>query len=135
MQIRPDWTKASDDVQIFARLGLAYSEHVMNMVDIAEGYNALHADDAAEISEQLRRYNMQAHCLSGVTAKSLWPALGYSSKNLKRLLDLAAASGGVRGKSGWIGKGSNLAYWTKRGYSTGDPESCNTWTVPSGKVS
>ncbi len=134
VQIRPDWLKASDDVQIFAELSSEYSEHVMNMVDIAEAYNALHADDGDEISEQLRRYNLQAQCLNGVTAKSLWPALGYPSKSIKRLLDLVKADGDVKGRTTWLGKGSNLAYWTNRGYSTGDPKSCNTWTAPSGKV-
>ncbi|MFI6450219.1 neutral zinc metallopeptidase [Streptosporangium amethystogenes] len=134
VQIRPDWIKASDDVQIFAELSAEYGEHVMNMVDITEGYNALHADDGKEISEQLRRYNLQAQCLNGVSAKSLWPALGYPAKDIKRLLTLVKADGDVKGKTSWLGKGSNLAYWANRGHSTGNPKSCNTWTAPSSKV-
>ncbi|WP_326825908.1 neutral zinc metallopeptidase [Streptosporangium sp. NBC_01756] len=133
VQIRPDWLKASDDVQIFAQLSSAYGEHVLNLVDIAEGYNALHADDGAEMSEQLRRYNTQAQCMSGVTAKSLWSALGYPAKEAGRLVSLAKA-GGDKGKVGMFGQGSNLAYWVNRGYSTGNPKSCNTWTAPAGKV-
>ncbi|WP_344978454.1 neutral zinc metallopeptidase [Streptosporangium fragile] len=133
VQIRSDWIKASDDVQIFAQLSSAYGEHVLNMVDIAEAYNALHADDGEEISEQLRRYNLQAQCISGVTARSLWPALGYPAKDAKRLADLAKA-GADKGVISVFGKGANLAYWVKRGYSTGNPKSCNTWTAPSGKV-
>ncbi|MEU9835923.1 neutral zinc metallopeptidase [Streptosporangium sp. NPDC048047] len=133
VQIRSDWLKASDDVQIFAQLSSAYGEHVLNMVDIAEAYNALHADDGTEMSEQLRRYNLQAQCISGVTAKSLWPALGYPAKDAKRLAELAKAGAG-KSKIDIFGKGVNLAYWFNRGYSTGDPKSCNTWTAPSGKV-
>jgi uncharacterized protein len=133
VQIRSDWLKASDDVQIFAQLSSAYGEHVMNLVDIAEAYNAVRADDGKEISEQLRRYNTQAQCMSGVTAKSLWPALGYPAKDAKRLADLAKA-GGDKGKVGRFGQGSSLAYWFNRGYSTGNPKSCNTWTASSSKV-
>ncbi|MFI6451780.1 neutral zinc metallopeptidase [Streptosporangium amethystogenes] len=120
-------------MQIFAQLSSAYGEHVMNMVDIAEAYNALHADDGDEISEQLRRYNLQAQCLAGVTAKSLWPSLGYPAKDAGRLAGLVKAGAG-KGIFDVFGKGSNLAYWTKRGQSTGNPKSCNTWTAPAGKV-
>ncbi|MET8386477.1 neutral zinc metallopeptidase [Streptosporangium canum] len=133
VQIRSDWIKASDDVQIFAQLSSAYGEHVLNMVDIAEAYNALHADDGTEMSEQLRRYNLQAQCISGVTAKSLWPALGYPAKDAKRLAELAK-TGANKSKIDIFGKGANLAYWFNRGHSTGNPKSCNTWTAPSGKV-
>ena len=47
--------------------------------------------------------------------------------------DLAKA-GGDKGKAGRFGQGSNLAYWFNRGYSTGNPKSCNTWTASSSKV-
>lgn len=133
VQIRSDWIKASDDVQIFAQLSSAYGEHVLNMVDIAEAYNALHADDGTEMSEQLRRYSLQAQCISGVTAKSLWPALGYPAKDAKRLAGLAKAEAD-KSKFDIFGKGANLAYWFNRGHSTGNPKSCNTWTAPAGKV-
>ncbi|MFB9674457.1 hypothetical protein [Streptosporangium vulgare] len=135
VHIRPDWIKSSDDVPIFAELSSAYAEHVLSLVDITEGYNALHADDGDEILEQLRRFNLQAKCLGGMTAKSLWAALGYPAKDTGRLLDLAKAEADSKGEFRYFGKGANLVYWTKRGYSTSDPRSCKTWNAPSAKVS
>ncbi|MGS2640306.1 hypothetical protein [Streptosporangium sp. G12] len=135
VRVRPDWIKASDDVPILAELSSAYAEHVLSLVDVTEGYNALHADDSDEILEQLRRFNLQAKCLGGMTAKSLWSALGYPAKNAGRLLDLAKAEADAKGEFRYFGKSANLVYWTKRGYSTSDPRSCKTWVAPSSKVS
>ncbi|MEU8199643.1 hypothetical protein [Streptosporangium sp. NPDC049046] len=135
VHIRPDWIKSSDDVPIFAELSSAYAEHVLSLVDITEGYNALHADNGDEILEQLRRFNLQAKCLGGVTARSMWSALGYPAKDARRLLDLAKAEADPKGKPRYFGKGANLVHWTKRGYSTANPGSCKTWTAPSAKVS
>ncbi|MEV0754804.1 hypothetical protein [Streptosporangium sp. NPDC050280] len=135
VHIRPDWIKASDDLPILAELSSVYGEYVQSLVDIREGYNALHADGDDEIQEQLRRYSLQAQCLGGVTARSVWSALGYPAKDARRLLDLAKAEADPKGKPGYFGKGANLVHWTKRGYSTANPGSCKTWTAPSAKVS
>ncbi|MEU4403136.1 hypothetical protein AB0F88_01350 [Streptosporangium sp. NPDC023963] len=136
VHIRPDWIKASDDLPILVELSSVYGEYVQHLVDIREGYNALHADDDKEIQEQLRRYSLQANCLGGITAKGVWHALGYPAKDARRLLDLAKADADApKGKDRYFGKSANVAYWTKRGYSTSDPRSCKTWTAPSSKVS
>lgn len=135
VHIRPDWIKASDDLPILTELSSVYGEYVQSLVDIREGYNALHADDDAEIQEQLRRYSLQAKCLGGMTAKSVWSALGYPAKDAGRLLNLAKADADPKGESRYFGKSANVVYWTKRGYSTADPRSCKTWIAPSAKVS
>ncbi|WP_436756805.1 hypothetical protein [Streptosporangium sp. V21-05] len=135
VHIRPDWIKASDDLPILAELSSAYGEYVQHVADIREGYNALHADDDREIQEQLRRYSLQAKCLGGITAKSVWHALGYPAKDARRLLDLTKADADPKGGNRYFGKSANVVYWTKRGYSTSDPRSCKTWHAPSAKVS
>lgn len=134
VQIRPDWTKSSSDLDIFAKLSAAYGHHVMNMVDIAEGNAALHYDTRPEAAEQYRRYGMQSKCLAGVTAKSVWSTLGYPAKDLGRMLNLMRTDGDTKGKESLYGKGSTLVSWAKRGYASGNPKSCNTWTASSGKV-
>jgi uncharacterized protein len=134
VQIRPDWLKSSSDLDIFAKLSAAYGHHVMNMVDIAEGYAALRYDTNVEAAEQYRRYGMQAKCLAGVSAKSVWSTLGYSSKDLGRMLDLMKVDADTEGKNSLYGKGSTIVSWAKRGYASGNPKSCNTWIASSGKV-
>ncbi|MGC5012857.1 hypothetical protein ACLQ2R_19015 [Streptosporangium sp. DT93] len=135
VHIRPDWIKASDDRPILAELSFVYGEYVQSLAGIREGYNALHADGDKEIQEQLRRYSLQAKCLGGMTAKSVWRALGYPAKDAGRLLDLARAEADPKGEFRYFGKSANIVHWTKRGYSTSDPRSCKTWAAPSAKVS
>ncbi|WP_030919243.1 hypothetical protein [Streptosporangium amethystogenes] len=70
-----------------------------------------------------------------MTAKSVWSAVGYSARDARRLPGLVRADAAAKSKIRDLGKGTNLVYWTKRGYSTADPRSCKTWTAPSSKVS
>ncbi|MGW3344913.1 hypothetical protein ACWDA3_16500 [Nonomuraea rubra] len=40
----------------------------------------------------------------------------------------------IGGYGRWYGKTSTQRSWLKKGFSTGDPGSCNTWTASSSKV-
>ncbi|MEU7001652.1 hypothetical protein [Nonomuraea sp. NPDC046570] len=66
----------------------------------------------------------------GARPDGIWPSLRRSPREWNQLLGVVKENGG-----GWAGKGANRVTWTKLGFASGDPASCNTWTAASVKVS
>ncbi|WP_084773564.1 neutral zinc metallopeptidase [Nonomuraea candida] len=126
------WTESPSDLWLFYVASSMYGYHVQNLVGIAEAFDAVPYDKRAELLEQNRRLALQADCLGTASMKSVWPLKGRTTKDWKHFLTLP--EGDVAGQERWRGKEPNIRYWLKKGFATGDPASCNTWTASPSKV-
>ncbi|GGT03344.1 hypothetical protein GCM10010156_71550 [Planobispora rosea] len=134
VQIGKDWLEDTNDLWLFDLASAMYGYHVQNLVGIDKAFQAAPYANKNEMNEQIRRQSLQVNCLSGVFLRSVWPSLGRTAKDWKLLESGLKDSGDAKGEARVYGKGSNIAYWTKRGYTTGDPASCNTWTASTSRV-
>jgi uncharacterized protein len=83
------------------------------------------------MNEQSRRLELQAECLGGVFIGSVWDSLkGRSEEDWEILRELIGRNGADS-----FGKGRNIVAWLDKGFRATSPQACNTWTVPSSKVS
>nr|SBP01023.1 similar to metalloprotease [Nonomuraea gerenzanensis] len=126
------WTSDMSDLWLFYVAAGTYAYHVQNLVGIADAYNAIPYGKRAELLEQNRRYDLQSTCLGGAFIRSVWPMKGRTSSDWNALV--GAVEGDTPGDERWFGKTANQRFWLKRGFSTGDPGSCDTWSAPSSKV-
>ncbi|MFC4061013.1 neutral zinc metallopeptidase [Planomonospora corallina] len=135
IELHKDLLSDTGDLYLFHLMSSMYSYHVQNLVGIDEAYTAAPYKNASEMNEQIRRNSLQADCLAGVFIKSVWPSLERPASNWNHMLGILKDNGDPKGGPRTHGKGGSQVYWSKRGYSTGDPASCNTWTASSAKVS
>lgn len=130
VRLANDWIKAKSDLPIFVGIAAAYSGVVHGETGIGRAWWALDAKgDEAEGEEQTRRYSLQGDCFIGLSMK----ALGYQVKDWKPVLGLTEPAEFDRFKSS-NGTPANRTYWLKKGYESGKPGACNTWTAASSKV-
>ncbi|GIH79452.1 zinc protease [Planobispora longispora] len=122
------------DLYLFHLMNEIYTYHVLDLVGIGEAYRDAPYRNKTEMNEQVRRHSLQAECLAGAFLKSVWSSLDRPVSNWNHLLKVAKERGDVNGGDRVYGKSGNVAYWIKRGYTTGDPASCNTWTASASKV-
>lgn len=112
-----------------------YGNHLQHINGIAGGFNALPHRNEAERFEKERRWSLQTGCLAGVFLGSVWKTAGEGSEGWPALLEVVKANGDHNSKKKrYFGKGKNIAYWLDRGFKSGDPGSCNTWTASSSRV-
>ncbi|GAA3258090.1 neutral zinc metallopeptidase [Nonomuraea helvata] len=131
-QIGKNWVADPEDLWLFETVAYMYGYHVQNVTGIRVAYDAVRYRNKAEYFEQDRRYRLQKDCLAGAFLKSVWPMEGRTTKDWNYYLSLL--SGDARGEDRDEGKAATRRAWSKRGFATGDPGSCNTWTAPSSKV-
>lgn len=76
-----------------------------------------------------RRSELQADCLAAVFMRSVQDTLPLDPAEWDRVVDWFRENG----HKGWPqndhGKGPSQAYWMNRGFNSGSPSSCNTWSV------
>ncbi|MEV4111655.1 neutral zinc metallopeptidase [Nonomuraea sp. NPDC049695] len=131
-QVGKGWVSDPEDLWLFETTAYMYGYHVQNLTGMDVAYDAMPYRNKAEYFEQERRYRLQKDCLAGAFLKSVWPMEGRTSKDWDYFVSLL--SGDVRGEDRDEGKAATRRAWSKRGFATGDPGSCNTWTAPSSKV-
>lgn len=131
-QIGKEWLDDPSDLWLFNTVSYVYSFHVMKLVGIADAYEVVPSSGKTEDRELGRRQSLQADCFSTAFLKSVWPLKGRTTKDWTYLLSML--DGDAPGAARWYGKRTNIVAWYKRGFATGDPGSCNTWTAPSSKV-
>ncbi|MFI7636709.1 neutral zinc metallopeptidase [Nonomuraea sp. NPDC049400] len=127
-QIGKSWLADPEDLWLFQLTAYMYGYHVQSLTGIEGAYDAVRYRNDAEYYEQERRYRLQKDCLAGAFLKSVWPMEGRTTEDWNYYVSLM--SGGSRE----YGKTATVRAWAKRGFATGDPGSCNTWTAPSSKV-
>lgn len=117
------------DLFLFGLLADRYGQHVQNLAGIWRAYLDHEYRTKSEAREQSRRYELQSTCFGTAFLKSTWDSLDRSAKDWRLLL---------RYIKGWkdpqVGSAASLSHWAGRGFATGDPAACNTWTAPSRRV-
>ncbi|MGW4469536.1 hypothetical protein ACWENQ_07655 [Nonomuraea sp. NPDC004354] len=127
------WLDDPSDLWLLHSTATIYAHHVQRLVDIVYSVDGqVFYDSQTERAERVRRYNLQAACLSGAFVKSVWPLEGRSSRDWKYLLSIV--QGDAPGHRRLYGKTANVRLWVGRGFATGDPGACNTWTAPAAEV-
>jgi hypothetical protein len=108
--LQEDWIDAEPEHEygVFNVLAQTHGEVIMVRAGIQKAFFDM--DDRADQKELDRRYLLQRVCLAGASNKALGRPLKTSLKGNERR-------------------------WFARGYKAGGPGACNTWTVPSSKVS
>ncbi|MEQ4716621.1 neutral zinc metallopeptidase [Nonomuraea sp. B19D2] len=132
LQIGKSWLVDPEDFWLFELTAYMYGYHVQSLTGIEGAYDAVRYRNDAEYFEQDRRYRLQKDCLAGAFLKSVWPMEGRTTKDWEYYLSMIV--GDARGADRHEGKAATRRAWAKRGFATGDPGSCNTWTAPSSKV-
>lgn len=128
------WLADPSDLWLMYNTATRYAQYIQQLVLITDSVDVeAFYDSQAERLERLRRYRLQSSCLAAAFVKSIWPLEGRSARDWKYLQ--AMLVGDVPGHPRAYGKTTNLKLWTKRGFATGDPGSCNTWTAPASEVS
>jgi hypothetical protein len=126
VRLADDWIKAKDDLKVFTSITRTWGGVVTGQSGIGRAWWALE-NDATEsaMNEQNRRYYLQLDCFTGVSAKSL----GRVVKDWKPVIKV---------KEFWPNrfhaKPANRLSWIEKGYGSGRPGSCNTWTASSARV-
>ncbi|GAA2214472.1 hypothetical protein GCM10009850_099370 [Nonomuraea monospora] len=117
----PSWLASPSDLLLFNQAALIYGYHVQKLTGLYDAAEDLRAGSKAEHQEQNRRMYLQVECLGGAFMQSVWPIRGRSAKDWNQVVEYV--------------RDDNVRRWMRAGFRTGDPKSCNTWTVPSSKVS
>ncbi|MCG5213971.1 neutral zinc metallopeptidase [Streptosporangium soli] len=123
-------------------LGLAqfmaheYAHHVQTVSGIATNYYfPVHARARGSAKLALsRRFEVQADCMASAFLRSVQSSLPVNSQEWSGMVDWTSKNGHKGWPTNDHGKGYTQAYWMKRGFSTGGPSGCNTWTAPNGRV-
>lgn len=127
-----DWLSEPTDLWIFQTTSRLYGQHVQQLVGIQNAYEDEPYSGKAEMNEQARRLLLQSDCLGSAFLKSVWPLKGRSTKDWQELLGFI--QGDKRGEERIAGKTGTIKAWMRKGFATGDPASCNTWTASTAKV-
>ncbi|WP_344918569.1 neutral zinc metallopeptidase [Streptosporangium oxazolinicum] len=134
IQIGNDWLADADDLWLLHVTGMLYGAHLANLTGIEKAFEKAPYANKSELNEQLRRLNLQDDCMGGVFIRSVWSSFGGKTGEWNELLRTLRDSGDAKGQPRTFGKGTSRAAWTKLGFSTGDPASCNTWTATPARV-
>jgi predicted metalloprotease len=113
------------------------AHHVQNELGIMDEVNGARQDDQGQANELSIRLELQADCLSGVWAYTTYERDLLESGDLEEGLNAAAAvgddriqeqsSGGVNKETWTHGSSNQRVSWFRRGYESGDPDSCDTF--------
>ncbi|MEV4014872.1 neutral zinc metallopeptidase [Nonomuraea angiospora] len=131
-QLGKDWLDEPDDLWLFSTAASMYGYHVQKLVGIAKAYDKLPYDKKTELYEQQRRMSLQNECFAAAFIKSVWPIEGRNLSDWNTLVRLRQSDEPAEIRE--FGSGASVRYWLKRGFTAGDPGSCNTWAAPSSKV-
>jgi predicted metalloprotease len=114
------------------------AHHVQNELGIMDEVNQIRQDDSGQANELSIKLELQADCLAGVWAHTTYERDLLDSGDLEEGLNAAAAvgddriqsqSGGGVNKETWThGSSKQRVTWFKRGFESGDPEGCDTFS-------
>lgn len=111
-----------------------YGHHLQNLAGVHRAFLYEPYRNKKEELEQLRRFELQAECLSGVFIGSVWDTLDRTEDDWDFLLDVVEDSGDETSKVKDHGKGRNQRYWLNKGFVGASPSACNTWAAPASRV-
>jgi predicted metalloprotease len=133
--LNDDLLEDPSDLFLFNLAAHEYGHHIQQLTGMARAFNRYPYKGKRELNEQIRRNELQAECLAGVFMGSVWKSLDRTQEDWEILLDLKRDGGDEQSKERDHGKGRTIAAWLDKGFRAISPAACNTWTVPSSKVS
>ncbi|MGN9841881.1 neutral zinc metallopeptidase [Nonomuraea sp. H19] len=139
----PNILEEPTDLMLMLVIAHEYGHHIQQLTGMFKAAMPYYDKGEARALDALRRFELQAECLSGVFIGSVWHSLGrrqtefdYIVRNGGTGLDLSAI--GVK-VDNWgektHGKAANVGRWLKRGFDTESAGGCNTWSAPKSQVS
>jgi uncharacterized protein len=118
-------------------VGHEFGHHVQQLVGIAHSVAQANEANPAGKNALSVKVELQADCLSGVWGRSAFPRTELTVSDLYQALKAAEvigddylqhAAGDVVDSAQWThGSSAQRKYWVRRGYETGQPESCDTF--------
>jgi predicted metalloprotease len=121
-------------------VGHEFGHHVQNLLGISHRVAAADQQDPAGKNARSVRVELQADCLAGVWAHSVYQRGELTDDDLNQALKTAAVigddfqsrmAGQTVDPSLWThGSSQQRQTWLKRGFEQGDPGACDTFTQP-----
>jgi predicted metalloprotease len=119
-------------------VGHEFGHHIQNQTGLQKRLIATDQQDPAGKNARSVRFELQADCLSGVWAHSVYTRGALTQEDLAQALKTAAVIGddfqqrmaGQRMESAlWThGSSAQRQHWLTTGFETGDPGACDTFT-------
>ncbi len=115
-----------------------FGHHVQNVLGISDEVHRLEQENPDQANEYSIKLELQADCLAGVWAHSAYEENLLESGDLEEGLAAAAAVGDDRiqeqatgriDRESWThGSSEQRTEWFSRGYESGDPNACDTFS-------
>ncbi|MDF5757922.1 neutral zinc metallopeptidase [Spongiactinospora sp. TRM90649] len=113
-----------------------YAHHVQTISKIGPNYYFPSFNRARGSAKLLlsRRFELQADCLASAFLRSVQGSLPVNSTEWQGMVDWTRKNGHKAWPKNDHGKGYSQASWMQRGFSSGGPGGCNTWTASLSRV-
>jgi predicted metalloprotease len=121
-------------------VGHEFGHHIQNLSGISQRVHAANQQDPAGENARSVRIELQADCLAGVWAHSVYTRGELSDHDIQQALKTAAvigddfgqrSAGHVVDSAMWThGSSQQRQTWLKRGFEEGDPGACDTFSQP-----
>jgi predicted metalloprotease len=115
-----------------------FGHHVQNLLGVMDDVQRKQSPGSADANDQSIRLELQADCLAGVWAHSAYEEELLESGDLEEGLAAAAAVGDDRiqeqstgriNRESWThGSSEQRTKWFKKGFDSGDPSACDTFS-------
>ena len=115
-----------------------FGHHVQNLLGVMDDVQRKQSAGSADANDQSIRLELQADCLAGVWAHSAYEEDLLESGDLEEGLAAAAAVGDDRlqeqatgriNRESWThGSSEQRTTWFKKGFDSGDPSACDTFS-------
>nr|BFE81521.1 hypothetical protein GCM10020093_041220 [Planobispora longispora] len=112
-----------------------YAHHIQQIAGILPYYSKVAWRARASTKLALsRRLELQADCLASAFLRGAAEDLELTQEHWDAMVEWTAENGHKAWPKNDHGKGRSQAYWMQRGFNSGSPSSCNTWTAPNRTV-
>ncbi|MFF5206914.1 neutral zinc metallopeptidase [Streptosporangium sp. NPDC000396] len=112
-----------------------YAHHVQQLGGIMSYYGQ--STWRARTSTKLafsRRIELQADCLGSAFLRQVADDVSLEQEQWDSMVEWTARNGHKTWPTNDHGKGPSQAYWMNRGFNSGSPSACNTWTASARSV-
>ncbi|MEU6740364.1 neutral zinc metallopeptidase [Streptosporangium sandarakinum] len=112
-----------------------YAHHVQQLAGIMGyyGQTVWRAGASAKLAYS-RRLELQADCMGAAFLRQISDDLPVPQDHWDAMIRWTVQNGQKVWPTNDHGKGRSQAYWLNRGFNSGSPSSCNTWTASSARV-
>ncbi|MEV7006271.1 neutral zinc metallopeptidase [Streptosporangium sp. NPDC051022] len=112
-----------------------YGHHVQQLMGVMNYYGqSIWRAGASTKLAFSRRLELQADCLGSAFLRQVSADLPVDQEQWDSMVEWVSENGQKNWAKNDHGRGRSQAYWMERGFNSGSPSSCNTWTAPSRTV-